>query len=459
MRRGLRYGLAQLLPPDNQSSAELERCNRYERLIASQRDDDAAARARSCFPLWLLPLLTVFIVLAGVSLVLRHEFLRPTDNNGSARPRRAYPRACAEGLTVWSLGIMRSCCDVSPEAMYRQHPATQRQAKGEHAVVDWAQLPIRNCSIVYVPALDMPGSIDRFETFPLSTRITIVSGADDVGIPRELLRARESLRREFAIPTWSVERFVGDARLLGWWVQNYDMLGCNPYSGCAPAGARHAELARKVRPLPIGVDFHTLAEKMGATPQLARAACAQQRDLELVRLVLPRLERRSNTLLAPFACDRPDRMPTCRALRHPNGTSRGHVRFLSGPRHQMWRAMGAHAFVAAPIGHGVDTHRLWEVLALGSVPVVVSSSLDTLYVDFPIIVLGSWAEANASAMAGWRVQITARFGTEPFDARMRETLTTAHWSRRIATQHDLDLRIDRVRGRGLARGHNARLLS
>jgi hypothetical protein len=125
----------------------------------------------------------------------------------------------------------------------------------------------------------------------------------------------------------------------------------------------------------------------------------------------------------------------------------------------MWRAMGAHAFVAAPIGHGVDTHRLWEVLALGSVPVVVSSSLDTLYVDFPIIVLGSWAEANASAMAGWRVQITARFGTEPFDARMRETLTTAHWSRRIATQHDLDLRIDRVRGRGLARGHNARLLS
>jgi hypothetical protein len=397
--------------------------------------------------LWPLPLLAVFFVLAGVSLVLRNELpplRRPTGVDGSARPRRAYPRACAEGVTVWSLGIMRSCCDVSPEAMYRQHSATKRQAKGEHAVVDWAQLPIRNGSIVYVPALDMPVFLDRFKTFPLSTRITIVSGADDVGMPRELLLARESPRREFAIPTWSVERFIGDARLLGWWVQNYDMLGCNPYSGCAPAGARHAELARKVRPLPIGVDFHTLAEKMGAKPQLAREACAQQRDLEWIRWLLPRFARRSNTLLAPFACDRPDRAPTCRALRHANGTARAHVRFFSGPRSQMWRAMSSHAFVAAPIGHGVDTHRLWEVLALGSVPVVVSSSLDVLYADFPVIVLGSWAEANASATAGWRAQITARFGAEPFDARVRETLTTAHWSRRIAAQYEHDLRTKSV---------------
>jgi hypothetical protein len=401
--------------------------------------------------LWPLPLLSVFLVLAGVSLV-RQELLRPAGDNSSARPRRAYPRDCAERVTVWSLGIMRSCCDVSPGAMKYLHPATKRKANGEHAIIDWAQLPIHNGSIVYVPALDMPVFIDRFETFPPSARITIVSGADDVGMPRELLRARESRRREFAIPTWSVERFLGDARLLGWWVQNYDMLGCNPYSGCAHAGARHAELARKVRPLPIGVDFHTLAEKMGAMLQLARSACAQQRDLEWVRWLLPRLARRPDKLLAPFACDRPDRAPTCTALRHPNGTAHAHVRFFSGPRHHMWRAMGAHAFVAAPMGHGVDTHRLWEVLALGSVPVVLSSSLDMLYAGFPVIVLGSWAEANASAMAGWRAQITARFGAEPFDARMRETLTTAHWSRRIAAQHDLDLRIERVGGAATVAG-------
>jgi hypothetical protein len=102
----------------------------------------------------------------------------------------------------------------------------------------------------------------------------------------------------------------------------------------------------------------------------------------------------------------------------------------------MWRSFGSHAFVATPWGHGIDTHRLWEVLALGSVPVVISSPLDSvLYADFPVVTIGSWAEANASAMLSWRAQISRRFGAEPFGELVRTKLTSAYWAGQIAAQH------------------------
>ena len=35
--------------------------------------------------------------------------------------------------------------------------------------------------------------------------------------------------------------------------------------------------------------------------------------------------------------------------------------------------------VAAPRGNGLDTHRLWEALYLGCVPIVQAGPLDALY--------------------------------------------------------------------------------
>lgn len=84
----------------------------------------------------------------------------------------------------------------------------------------------------------------------------------------------------------SSEAFIGDARLLRWWVQNYDMTGCNAYSGCPPAKSRrHAELVRKLRALPIGLDFHTLGEK--AAPSRARSPCEQHAEFKRIREELP----------------------------------------------------------------------------------------------------------------------------------------------------------------------------
>lgn len=54
--------------------------------------------------------------------------------------------------------------------------------------------------------------------------------------------------------------------------------------------------------------------------------------------------------------------------------------------------MARYAFVLSPHGNGLDCHRTWEALLVGCVPVVKTSTLDSLYKDLPIIIVQDWHE-------------------------------------------------------------------
>jgi hypothetical protein len=49
-----------------------------------------------------------------------------------------------------------------------------------------------------------------------------------------------------------------------------------------------------------------------------------------------------------------------------------------------------HKFVLCPAGNGIDTHRLWEVLDLKSIPVVKKHINNLYYKDLPICFVDSW---------------------------------------------------------------------
>eukprot|EP00940_MAST-03C_sp_MAST-3C-sp2_P000001 g1.t1 len=51
-----------------------------------------------------------------------------------------------------------------------------------------------------------------------------------------------------------------------------------------------------------------------------------------------------------------------------------------------------------PRGAGEDTHRLWEALYLGSIPVVLKSRLSSLYEGLPVIQLNSWNELSLDTL-------------------------------------------------------------
>jgi len=51
-------------------------------------------------------------------------------------------------------------------------------------------------------------------------------------------------------------------------------------------------------------------------------------------------------------------------------------------------------FVLSPHGGGLDCHRTWETLYLGSYPVVKTSTLDPLYDDLPVVIVRDWNEVT-----------------------------------------------------------------
>lgn len=49
-------------------------------------------------------------------------------------------------------------------------------------------------------------------------------------------------------------------------------------------------------------------------------------------------------------------------------------------------------FVVCPRGNGVDTHRLWETLYMGSIPIAKYEKTHHLFTDLPILFINDWSE-------------------------------------------------------------------
>lgn len=52
--------------------------------------------------------------------------------------------------------------------------------------------------------------------------------------------------------------------------------------------------------------------------------------------------------------------------------------------------LSQHRFCISPPGRGIDTHRCWEALIVGCIPIVISSSLNELYKDLPVVIVDSY---------------------------------------------------------------------
>lgn len=49
-------------------------------------------------------------------------------------------------------------------------------------------------------------------------------------------------------------------------------------------------------------------------------------------------------------------------------------------------------FVLCPRGFGLDSHRTWESLLMGAIPIVRSSTLDSMFENLPVVIVKDWNE-------------------------------------------------------------------
>jgi hypothetical protein len=196
----------------------------------------------------------------------------------------------------------------------------------------------------------------------------------------------------------------------------------------------------KLHSMPIGLDYHTLSppESGGrAHPWGARRVPVDQ-ERQLVQI-----GRSAGSIAAKeprafcnwhFAIERGDRRE-CRRRVDPSAVS---YQSDFTTRDASWRMNSRCAFTLSPAGAGLDCHRTWEALLLGSIPVVLRSTLDELFARLPVVIVDDWSEVTPTRL---RSELN-RIARTSFDFSQLEL---SHWTARIQSQpfrEGLPLRYD-----------------
>merc|ERR550514_346529 len=102
----------------------------------------------------------------------------------------------------------------------------------------------------------------------------------------------------------------------------------------------------------------------------------------------------------------------------------------SGDRKHYWEEIASTKYVASPQGRGLDCHRTWETLALGSVPIVSSTGIDKLFLDneLPVSIITDWAEVEDLEES----QLAKRFGERNQNAL--PAMTLQYWVDKIKSK-------------------------
>jgi len=176
--------------------------------------------------------------------------------------------------------------------------------------------------------------------------------------------------------------------LLRWYTQN---LAVSPNS----TSDAHA----KLRAIPIGFDLHT------AYPE--RLPLLQMRGLKPREMAL---------LVDTMAHSHRERLLAKRGVSCVQPVTTARISPVL-----IWKLYATYAFGLSPRGVGLDCHRTWEMLALGMIPVVKTSTLDVLYTNLPVLILTNWDEICSLNLT------TVAKKLEPRWHNVDAALTMTHW--------------------------------
>jgi hypothetical protein len=85
-------------------------------------------------------------------------------------------------------------------------------------------------------------------------------------------------------------------------------------------------------------------------------------------------------------------------------------------------------FVVAPQGNGIDTHRVWEALYMGAIPIVIDfPPMRTAYARLPILLVNSWSDVTEAMLADKFVDMHTQIEEYEWSR-----LGAARWRRDIA---------------------------
>jgi hypothetical protein len=73
-------------------------------------------------------------------------------------------------------------------------------------------------------------------------------------------------------------------------------------------------------------------------------------------------------------------------------------------RVDFYRSLRTSRFAICPAGTGYDTHRVYECILFGVIPIVKTSPLDKLYSAFPVWIVRDWSDVTEESMNACPIQ-------------------------------------------------------
>ncbi len=294
-------------------------------------------------------------------------------------------RQTAPLRVLWSKGVARFC-DVAGGEGYWAQP-TEAVASPEYVERHFADAE----GLVWLrlgtqSRTGRPCDVDRFVARVLPNiehPFALLTTDGDTSVPGDL-------------PPRTVEALLENPRMIAWRTQNYD-------------GYRHPKLG----PFPIGLDLHTFRGWRGPSGWV--------RALNRICAARTPLEHAPPRVFCDFKATWRS-SERARVIDVLDGCS--HVDFQTERLGQIaiWRRYAAYPFVVSTHGNGLDCHRTWETLYLGSIVITKTSSLDPLFEGLPVAVVERWEEVRDPAnLARWKRELAPLAEA----ARVRERLDPA----------------------------------
>ena len=229
----------------------------------------------------------------------------------------------------------------------------------------------------------------------LDVPIVLITTDADESIPSDIWvqhpgRLKVERIQRLSTPVIGFDKFISDKRLIHWFASNLE----------------DKFASDKLSAIPLGIDYHTKYF------EARHSAYGQETRLEQIRKSLPSIKDRPLTVFANFHLNNTSKRYMCifgedRRTIYENCKHNPLIYFEPNiiPREQCWLAHGNHSFVMSPHGNGLDCHRTWEVLILGSIPIVKTSPIDGVYKHLPVIIVNDWDEITPSNLQLWKQKV------------------------------------------------------
>ena len=93
--------------------------------------------------------------------------------------------------------------------------------------------------------------------------------------------------------------------------------------------------------------------------------------------------------------------------------------------------LSEYKFILSPPGAGIDCHRTWEALYSGTIPIVISSSINELYTDMPVLIVNDWNEITQEFLESKYDEIQQKLKNNEYNM---DKLYFEYWKNLMNTQ-------------------------